>query len=55
MEANFDVVVLNLVGRISAAIARGTGFSLSKYVYRCRRARGLLRANAPLHDQSAAI
>jgi hypothetical protein len=43
------------VGRISAAIARGTGFSLSKYVYRCRRARGLLGANAPLHDQSAAI
>jgi hypothetical protein len=43
------------VGRISAAIARGTGFSLGKYVYRCRRARGLLGANAPLQEQTVAI
>ncbi len=45
------------VGRISAAIARGTGFSLGEYVHRCRRARGLLGADAPMHgyDQIAAI
>jgi hypothetical protein len=44
------------VGRISAAIARGTGFSLAEYVYRCRRARGLLGNDVPLHEygQSAA-
>jgi hypothetical protein len=42
------------VGRVSAAIARGTGFSLSQYVYRCRRARGLLGADAPRYDPGAA-
>jgi hypothetical protein len=41
------------VGRVSAAIARGTGWSLDKYVYGCRRARGLPGAEAPLQRRRA--
>ncbi len=36
-------------GRISSALMRGTGAQLDSYVYRCRRARGLLGADAPLY------
>jgi hypothetical protein len=33
-------------GRISSALMRGTGAQLDNYVYRCRRARGLLQKAA---------